>query len=61
MKQDICPLTDLLNRDPSAYEYFYSLSPSIQTTLQEQGSIGSFSALREAAATVSLDEQPKAF
>jgi len=61
MKQDTCPLTDLLNRDPAAYDYFYALSPSIQTALQERDSIGSFTALREAAAAVSLDEQPRAF
>ncbi|NLU23329.1 MAG: hypothetical protein GXW99_01135 [Clostridiales bacterium] len=61
MKQGSCSLTDLLNRDPSAYEYFYSLPPAMQTSLQQQGQICSLKALRDAVATVSLDERPRAF
>ena len=34
-------LTDLLNNDPAAYEYFYGLSPEMQTALQQQGGIRS--------------------
>ena len=32
-------LTDLLNNDPAAYEYFYGLPPEMQTALQQQGGI----------------------
>jgi hypothetical protein len=53
-------LTDLLCQNTAAYEYFYSLPPAIQTALQTQ-SISSFQELRDAAATVSLDDRPKAF
>ena len=53
-------LTDLLNQDGRAYEYFYSLSPEIQTALQAQP-VHTFAQLRDAAATVSLDMGPKAF
>ena len=43
-------LTDLLNNDPAAYEYFYGLPPEMQTALQQQGGIRSLSQLRQAAA-----------
>ena len=46
-------LTDLLNNDPAAYEYFYALPPEMQTALQQHGGIRSLSQLRQAAA----DEQ----
>ena len=32
-------LTDLLNNDPAAYEYFYGLPPEMQTALQQQGGV----------------------
>ena len=32
-------LTDLLNNDPAAYEYFYGLSPEMQAALQQQGGV----------------------
>ena len=40
-------LTDLLNNDPAAYEYFYGLPPEMQTALQQQGGIRSLSQLRQ--------------
>ena len=36
-------LTDLLNNDPAAYEYFYALPPEMQTALQQHGGIRSLS------------------
>ena len=32
-------LTDLLNNDPAAYEYFYALPPEMQTALQQHGGL----------------------
>ena len=40
-------LTDLLNNDPAAYEYFYALPPEMQTALQQHGGIRSLSQLRQ--------------
>lgn len=55
-------LTDLLNNDPAAYEYFYGLSPEMQTAaLQQQGGIRSLSQLRQAAADEQLQRRPGAF
>ena len=34
-------LTDLLNNDPAAYEYFYALPAEMQTALRQQGSVHS--------------------
>ena len=40
-------LTDLLDQDLSAYEYFQTLSPEMQTTLRrEDGNIGTLDALQ---------------
>ena len=54
-------LTDLLNNDPAAYEYFYGLPPEMQTALQQQGGIRSLSQLRQAAADEQLQRRPGAF
>ena len=32
-------LTDLLNNDPAAYEYFYALPPEMQTAMRSPGSM----------------------
>lgn len=44
-------LTDLLDQDLSAYEYFQTLSPELQTTLRrEDGCIGTLDELQARAA-----------
>ena len=53
-------LTDLLNSDPAAYEYFYSLSPQVQTLLQSRD-IHTYSQLKDAVASISYDKRPRAF
>ena len=50
-------LTDLLNNDPAAYEYFYGLSPEMQTALQQQGGIRSLSQLRQQEERLAETEQ----
>ena len=43
-------LTDLLDQDLSAYEYFQTLSPAVQTALRrEDGGIGSLEELQARA------------
>ena len=54
-------LTDLLNNDPAAYEYFYALTPELQTSLQQQTDIRSLFQLRQAAADARLRRRPSAF
>ena len=54
-------LTDLLNNDPAAYEYFYALTPELHTSLQQQTDIRSLSQLRQAAANARLRRRPGAF
>ncbi len=54
-------LTDLLNNDPAAYEYFYALTPELQTSLQQQTDIRSLSQLRQAAADARIRRRPSAF
>ena len=53
-------LTDLLNSDPDAYEFFYNLPPETQTILWGKD-IRCVPELRLAAAEVGLDKRPKAF
>lgn len=53
-------LTDLLNSDPAAYEYFYSLSPQVQELLQSRD-IHSYSQLKDAVSSISYDKRPGAF
>ena len=52
-------LTDLLNNDPAAYEYFYGLSPEMQTALQQQGGIRSLSQLRQGACRRAAPAPPR--
>ena len=54
-------LTDLLNNDPAAYEYFYALPAEMQTALRQQGSVHSLPQLKEAAADQQLHRRPQAF
>ena len=54
-------LTDLLNNDPAAYEYFCALPPEMQTALQQHGGIRSLSQLRQAAADEQIQRRPGAF
>ena len=43
-------LTDLLDQDLSAYEYFQTLSPEVQTALKRDGSVATFEELQSQAA-----------
>lgn len=54
-------LTDLLNNDPAAYEYFYALPAEMQTALRQQGSVHSLPQLKEAAAEEQIQRRPGAF
>lgn len=53
-------LTDLLNSDPEAYEFFYALSPQTQTLLQSLD-IRCMKELEEATAEIGLQKRPKIF
>ena len=53
-------LTDLLNSDPAAYEFFYALPPETQNELQSRD-IRCMPELREAAAEIGLERRPKIF
>ena len=53
-------LTDLLNNDPAAYNYFYALSPRMQEQLRAKD-IATLDELREAVTTLDMDRRPAAF
>ncbi|MBQ0038594.1 MAG: hypothetical protein KBS74_07995 [Clostridiales bacterium] len=53
-------LTDLLNADPAAYNYFYSLSPRMQEQLRAKD-IATLNQLREAVTDLDMDRRPAAF
>lgn len=53
-------LTDLLNSDAAAYEYFYALSPRMQTQLQSRP-IRTLDELHRAVDELAVDRRPKAF
>ena len=53
-------LTDLLNSDPAAYEYFYSLSAQVQELLQSRD-IHSFSQLKDAVSSIAVERRPQTF
>lgn len=53
-------LTDLLNADAAAYEYFYSLSPQMQEQLRARD-IATLSQLREEVANLDIERRPAAF
>lgn len=54
-------LTDLLNNEAGAYEYFYALPPQMQTALRQRGDICSLSQLRAAAADAKALHRPPVF
>ena len=53
-------LTDLLNADPAAYHYFYSLSPRVQEQLRARD-ITTLAQLREEVTSLDMDRRPPAF
>ena len=53
-------LTDLLNSNAEAYEFFYSLSPETQNQLRSQD-IRCMKELEAATAEIGLDKRPKIF
>ena len=53
-------LTDLLNSDAAAYEFFFALPPQTQDLLQRRD-IRCLDDLKQAAADVGLDRRPRAF
>ena len=53
-------LTDLLNNEAAAYDYFYALSPEMQTQLQQRD-IRDLRQLKQAAADIQTNSRPAAF
>lgn len=54
-------LTDLLNNEAAAYDYFYALSPEMQTRLQQRRNIRNLRQLKQAAADIQTNSRPAAF
>lgn len=54
-------LTDLLNNEAAAYDYFYALSPEMQTQLQRRRDIRDLRQLKQAAADIQTNSRPAAF
>ena len=54
-------LTDLLNNEAAAYDYFYALSPEMQTRLQQRRNIRDLHQLKQAAADIQTNSRPAAF
>ena len=54
-------LTDLLNNEAAAYDYFYALSPEMQTRLQQRRDIRDLRQLKQAAADIQTTSRPAAF
>ena len=54
-------LTDLLNNEAAAYDYFYALSPEKQTQLQQRRDIRDLRQLKQAAADMAAHDRPAAF
>ena len=54
-------LTDLLNNEAAAYDYFYALSPEMQTRLQQRRDIRDLRQLKQAAADIQTNTRPAAF
>lgn len=53
-------LSDMLDQDPSAYEYFYSLSPAVQEALwKKDDGVISFHGLQVQAARLLASEAEK--
>ena len=54
-------LTDLLNNEAAAYDYFYALSPEMPTRLQQRRDIRDLRQLKQAAADIQTNSRPAAF
>lgn len=54
-------LTDLLNNEAADYDYFYALSPEMQTQLQQRRDIRDLRQLKQAAADIQTNSRPAAF
>lgn len=54
-------LTDLLNNEAAAYDYFYALTPEMQTRLRQRRDIRDMQQLREAVSAIETDTRPAAF
>ena len=54
-------LPDLLNNEAAAYDYFYALSPEMQTQLQQRRDIRDLRQLKQAAADIQTNSRPAAF
>lgn len=54
-------LTDLLNNEAAAYDYFYALSPEMQTRLQQRRDIRDLRQLKQDAADIQTNSRPAAF
>ena len=54
-------LTDLLNNEAAAYDYFYALSPEMQTRLQQRRDIRDLRQLKQAAADIQTNSRLAAF
>ena len=54
-------LTDLLNNEAAAYDYFYALSPEMQTRLQQRRDLRDLRQLKQAAADIQTNSRPAAF
>lgn len=54
-------LTDLLNNEAAVYDYFYALSPEMQTQLQQRRDIRDLRQLKQAAADIQTNSRPAAF
>ena len=53
-------LTDLLNNEAAAYDYFYALSPEMQTQLQQRRDLPDLRQLQPAAADIPTISRPAA-
>ena len=51
MDEYLC-LTDLLDQDLTAYEYFQTLPPQVQTALRREGGVSSFDELQARAGSL---------
>lgn len=54
-------LTDLLNNEAAAYDYFYALTPEMQTRLRQRRDIRDMRQLKEAAADEQIQRRPGVF
>ena len=54
-------LTDLLNNEAAAYDYFYALSPEMQTRLQQRRDIRDLRQLKQATADIQTNSRPAVF